>query len=102
MINKILITLSLQKVDRIKNIKKKSCEYLRIFPFVCLAAVATTAGRANPILGVTDPTSNWHVVNFTNLNDPINDQQTGQGDADIVGSPLNPAFYSNFDGTWPA
>jgi hypothetical protein len=52
------------------------------------------------ILGVGDPTPNWNVVNFSNLNDPFNDQQTGQGDADIVGNALNPGFYSNFDGTY--
>jgi len=72
----------------------------RIFSFLWLAGLAATGGRANMILTVGDPTPNWNVVNFANLNDAINDQQTGQGDADIVGNAQNPGFYSNFDGTY--
>src|SRR6266498_2811792 len=82
------------------NLKRNTFDFLRIFLFLCVGALAATEGWANTILSVGDPTTNWNVVNFTNLNDPINDQQTGQGDADIVGNALNPGFYSNFDGTY--
>ena len=72
----------------------------KISHFVFFLAVTAQCGWANMILGVADPTTNWNVVNFSNLNDFINDQQTGQADADIVGNAQNPGFYSNYDGTY--
>jgi hypothetical protein len=73
---------------------------LRTFSLLLLGAVMAQQGWALGILGVGDPTTSWNVVNFVNLNDPIADQQTGQGDADIIGDALNAGFYSNFDDTY--
>jgi hypothetical protein len=53
---------------------------------------------ASTIAFVNDPTTNFLVVNIQN-NDPLNDQQTGQADGDIVGTLANPAFYRAYNGT---
>ncbi|MCX7824073.1 MAG: PEP-CTERM sorting domain-containing protein [Verrucomicrobiae bacterium] len=61
--------------------------------------IAPTA-RADAIL-VTSPTTAgwWRVPTYSSTNqfDYIDDQQTGHPEADIVGSPANPAFYTAFN-----
>src|SRR5204863_3091912 len=90
----------MSELSNADNVKRKGFNSPHIFVFLCLVALGPAEGLASPILAVTDPTTNSNIVNFTNLNDPTNDQQTGQGDADIVGNALNPGLYSNFDGTY--
>lgn len=48
---------------------------------------------------VVSPSDMWTAVGYSgpNQQDYFNDQQTGNGDADIVGNGQNPAFYVNFD-----
>lgn len=87
-------------------------------PFFLLTTIAILAtNAAAPATGlfadVLDPTNMWTTVSYTgpNQQDYFNDQQTGNGDADIVGNSQNAAFYVDFndlgtssltDGTWYA
>jgi hypothetical protein len=62
------------------------------------SVVAFTLSPAQADL-VTAPTNHWTAIHYpgTNQTDYHDDQQTGQGDADIVGDATHPAFYTMFD-----
>jgi hypothetical protein len=83
---------------------KNRCVTLQTWATFGACAIATLLFAGTPlsaasIASVTDPTTNFNVVPFPNQNDYFNDQQTGQGGADIVGNTANPGFYTAFDGT---
>ena len=64
----------------------------------CLIFLAGAGNTlASIISSVTDPTTNWTVVPAISL-DPGADQQTGQGDQDIVGTTQDAGFYTASDG----
>lgn len=67
---------------------------------ICALLFAPAQSSAALITSVTDPTTNFNTVPFPNQNDFFNDQQTGQGGADIVGDATNSGFYSAYDGTY--
>jgi hypothetical protein len=48
---------------------------------------------------LTSSTSNWHVMKYSGngVEDPFNDQQTGQKESDIVGTSSVPSAYLIFD-----
>jgi hypothetical protein len=49
-------------------------------------------------LAIDGFTSDWTAIQYAGLDpDPNNDQQTGQREADIVGTTLVPAIYTQFD-----
>lgn len=60
------------------------------------AAIAGTGAPAS----VTTPMPEWTTVMAASQLDFFLDQQTGQGDADIVGLGTNAGFYTGFDGTY--
>jgi hypothetical protein len=86
-----------------------------LFTWCALALLSTTLETAGKTLfaDVTDPTNFWTAVAYSGANqqDYFDDQQTGNGDADIVGNSQNAAFYVDFndlgtssltDGIWYA
>lgn len=78
-----------------RGIPSLKSPFLLLLPtLICV----TSSAWAGAITSITDPTTNWNVIPVVSL-DPANDQQTGQGDADLVGIVADPDFYSNFDGT---
>jgi len=67
-----------------------------VLPCLMFLAGANNSLASN-ISSVTDPTSNWTVAPTISL-DTGSDQQTGQGDQDIVGTTQDAGFYTGFDG----
>jgi hypothetical protein len=65
-----------------------------------LCTVLAGGAWASSITSIVDTTNHWNVVPYRTPVDCANDQRTGKGDGDIVGTVENPGFYSNFDGTY--
>jgi len=72
----------------------------RIFVLAVLAASIGWTSNAAEVM-VTSPTTAgwWRVPAYSSTNqfDYLDDQQTGHPEADIVGTPANPAFYTAFN-----
>jgi hypothetical protein len=69
-----------------------------------VASLALAAGLTLPVAAVgapivmNSPTTSWTTVLYSSGGpDWSNDQDTGQGEADIVGNLAHPAFYTAFD-----
>src|SRR4051794_25450674 len=67
----------------------------RAFTAILLFVTALTA-RAQ--FTISSPTTQWNVVQYPpgTTTDFFSDQQTGQGEADIVGGGLLPSFYTHY------
>lgn len=68
----------------------------RLWIQLCLVAVLPAGAAATTLTSVTDPSTDWNVVPVVST-DPANDQQTGQGDQDIVGITSDADFFTGMD-----
>jgi hypothetical protein len=77
--------------------------YRRILTGVGLVALMTMGPTVWASLIINSPTTDWNVVSY-GLKSPdwYDDQQTGIGDSDIVGTNNLPAFYYAFDAGLPS
>jgi len=68
-----------------------------------IAALAVWLPGAATALSIAGPTSEWEAIIYTGLTpDPIDDHQTGQAEADLVGDATFSALYTQYDaGTVP-
>lgn len=69
-----------------------------LYPAVALPALLLLAPDARALVDPGSPTTAWNAIAYPGLvPDWSDDQRTGIGEADIVGSDADPAFYAQFD-----
>ncbi len=70
--------------------------WIVVFVGVMSITIPSSFGQTGP----GSSTANWQPISFggTNFSDPFRDQQTGNTEADIIGTAVDPAFYIQHDG----
>jgi hypothetical protein len=71
-----------------------------LFLLISFSALALGAGGTGARAAfINDPTTFWRPVIYGSapLTDPVNDQQTGSFEGDLVANSSNPLFYTRFD-----